>query len=452
MRILLIAYEFPPSPSPQSLRWMQLARHLVASGVDVHVLSVDATVEPGSPVLPVGVVVHRAFAGVVTGGLARLTRWRHGRRRVRTDPGSGGSDAADVAAVQAIVPPPEHPRTLNWKGRAEAWLKAHVARLYFPDERGEWEYFARRRLKALLTALRPDVVVSSHEPATTLRLGRTAKQAGFAWVADLGDPVLAFYTPRRWRAAAEEIERWVCRHADHVTVTTESARTLLLERHAIPGSRVSVLTQGFDAGQPRPGLPSPAVASGFDFDRTRLELVYTGSFYEFRQPHALLEAMLTCPGVRLTVATRSPPDWMLEYARAHPGQLRMAGFLSHQQSQELQRAGHVLVNIANTDAVHVPGKLFEYLGARRPVLQISDDWNDAASALIRQQRRGLVCRNEVGSIHEALLRLQDVQRENSWETHFRLGTEGLEHYEWAHIAGRLERILADVARGRPQAR
>ena len=28
MRILLIAYEFPPSPSPQSLRWTYLVREL----------------------------------------------------------------------------------------------------------------------------------------------------------------------------------------------------------------------------------------------------------------------------------------------------------------------------------------------------------------------------------------------------------------------------------------
>ena len=41
LRILLIAYEFPPSPSPQSLRWAYLANRLVAAGHDVHVLAPD---------------------------------------------------------------------------------------------------------------------------------------------------------------------------------------------------------------------------------------------------------------------------------------------------------------------------------------------------------------------------------------------------------------------------
>ena len=39
MRFLLIAYEFPPSPSPQSLRWAYLVRELIALGHQVKVRS-----------------------------------------------------------------------------------------------------------------------------------------------------------------------------------------------------------------------------------------------------------------------------------------------------------------------------------------------------------------------------------------------------------------------------
>ena len=68
MRLLLIAYEFPPSPSPQSLRWAYFARELDALGHEVHVLAPDFGGEtPGLPVLPRGVVVHRCFAGPFRG-------------------------------------------------------------------------------------------------------------------------------------------------------------------------------------------------------------------------------------------------------------------------------------------------------------------------------------------------------------------------------------------------
>lgn len=53
MRFLLIAYEFPPSPSPQSLRWAYLARELVARGHRVKVLTIHLGGEtPGLPELP----------------------------------------------------------------------------------------------------------------------------------------------------------------------------------------------------------------------------------------------------------------------------------------------------------------------------------------------------------------------------------------------------------------
>ena len=59
MRILVIAYEFPPSPSPQSLRWKHLSAELARQGHEVHVLTVDAVATGAAP--PDGVVVHRVF-------------------------------------------------------------------------------------------------------------------------------------------------------------------------------------------------------------------------------------------------------------------------------------------------------------------------------------------------------------------------------------------------------
>src|SRR5690606_21504818 len=53
MQILLIAYEFPPSPSPQSLRWAYLARHLADRGHRISVLTIHLGGEtPGLPPLP----------------------------------------------------------------------------------------------------------------------------------------------------------------------------------------------------------------------------------------------------------------------------------------------------------------------------------------------------------------------------------------------------------------
>src|SRR5690606_28998867 len=137
-----------------------------------------------------------------------------------------------------------------------------VGNFTFPDPEGQWELPARARLQELLRRLQPDIVISSHEPATTLRLGRLAKEAGYPWLVDMGDPVPSFYTPARWRRVAGRIESWTCANADHLVVTTEAARALLRSRYAVPEAAISVLSRGFDP----PVAVSGEVASAVSFE------------------------------------------------------------------------------------------------------------------------------------------------------------------------------------------
>ncbi|MFC5577111.1 glycosyltransferase [Lysobacter niabensis] len=431
MRVLVIAYEFPPSPSPQSLRWRYLAAELAAQGVDVHVLTVD---ELPSTMLrvcaPDGVTVHRSFPGCVIGGVTWL-----GRRK-RAIRGEGGP----ACAVGAEVAVRTLPSRLNWKGRLIEAIQRLAAKWYFPDIRGEWQPFARRRLRQLLCELRPDVVVSSHEPATTLQLGVLAKSMGFPWLADLGDPVLCSYTPARWRNKALRLERRTCREADQVTVTSAGARELLIERHGVAHDRVKILTQGFDASWQH----SP---SAIEFDPERLELLFTGSFYSFRNPQALLEAVVRYPSVRLNIATSRWPEalesWLVEY----PQQLRLLGFLPHAEAIAVQRAADVLVNIANDDPVHVPGKIFEYLGARRPILQLGNDANDAAAVLLAERGCGVRCEQRSESIELVLSDLVRMKHEGTLDAAFNLNQDGLERYSWQGLSRQLLHSLKAIAPG-----
>src|SRR5690606_2184139 len=124
--------------------------------------------------------------------------------------------------------------------------KRFAGLVLFPDVRAEWTPWARRALRRLLWEARPDVVVTSHEPASTLPLGMYAQRLGFAWVADLGDPVCAAYTPRRWHRRAWTLEARVSALADCVLVTNEATRSLLVERHGQDPHRCAVLPNGYD--------------------------------------------------------------------------------------------------------------------------------------------------------------------------------------------------------------
>src|SRR5690606_32512551 len=355
MRLLLIAYEFPPSPSPQSLRWTYLVRELALQGHEVHVLTVDLGGEtPGLPELPDSVRIHRTFPGPLRGALALHRDYRLRNPRKTAPASSPASAMQSTAPVTALRPP------RNWKQRVSEAVQALAGVLHFPDIRGEWRRHGRRALRRLLAELQPDLVISSHEPATTLELGLDVRRAGIPWVADLGDPVLAPYTPRRWRPRSQRLERAVFRHAAHVILTNPKAMQQMLERHG-SAAPMSVLTQGFDL------TPAPLDVGAGLFDPDRLELLYTGSLYAFRRIDVLLASLRCDPRIRLSIAAVTVPESLLAAARAAPDQLRLLGFLPHRQALALQRQADVLVNIANDDPAQIPGKFYEYLGARRPV-------------------------------------------------------------------------------------
>lgn len=341
------------------------------------------------------------------------------------------------------------PEPLNWKGRMHnalsglrTWVFHGVHRLIgigcFPDGRAEWYPWARKGLDRLLAAHHVDIVVSSHEPATTLSLGLRASRKGYPWIADLGDPVLAPYTPGRWRRRALRLEREVCASADLVSVTADATARVLSERHGVGGDRLVVLTQGFDG---RNGSDTaPPIFAG---ERT-MELLYTGSLYAFRKIGPLIEAVERTPGVRLNIASISVPEDVLAASRRSPS-IRLLGFLPHAEAVEWQRRCDVLVNLANDNVCQVPGKFYEYLGACRPILHIGDG-DDAAAELLQGIPRGWVCGQDRDELTRTLLRLLADARTGGFAAGLDLSAEAVGDYDWAVISGRLnDRVTTLIA-------
>lgn len=124
MRILLIAYEFPPSASPQSLRWAYLARELAHKGHDLHVLTIDLGGQtPGLPELPDSITIHRTYAGPFR-GLFAMRRKLRARRRVATE-----TSAAPLPASTST-------NLHGWKRLLSERVQTLLARIVFPDARG----------------------------------------------------------------------------------------------------------------------------------------------------------------------------------------------------------------------------------------------------------------------------------------------------------------------------
>lgn len=427
MRVLLVSYEFPPSRSPRALRWRYLVRELALLGHEVHVLVPDLG-EPGVelPQTPGRVEVHPSFPGPF-GWLVGMANRRRSRRRVDT--------AAPPAAASTV--------RLNWRGRMVDAGKRIAGLILFPDVRAEWTPWARRDLHRLLDQIAPDIVVTSHEPASTLPLGLSAQRRGFAWVADLGDPICAAYTPRRWYRRAWALEARVSALADGVLVTNEATRALLVERHGQDPHRCAVLPNGYDDRRVS-GRQEDAGTVSFDDDR--LELVYAGRLYGYRDPAPLLRAVADSDGVRLTLVVPDPPptDDAAAMAAIAGGRLRVLGPLPHGRVQAMLERADVLVNLGDRgQPVRTPAKLFEYFGIERPILHVHSEGADAAAGLLQGLRRGWSCEDDAEALAELLADLR--RRKDEGALHRGLALGPLADYAHTSLGRRLEGLLRDAA-------
>ncbi|MEO8839005.1 MAG: glycosyltransferase [Herbaspirillum sp.] len=415
MRILLVAYDYPPLSSPHAIRWYYFSRELVRLGVEFHVLAPDlsAHAENGLAV-PTGVIMHRCDAGGLAGWVAR-------HRRARARAARSVSRPLSVAGETRVGP-----STLNWKGRLQQRLERYIGHWVYPDSRGQWRAPASAALDRLIDSIRPDILISTHEPAVTLQLGLQVAGRVPVWLADLGDPVLASYTPKRWRKRAGELEAAVCRVATAISVTTAGTRDLLLARHGIGSAKIFVLSQGFDDTLLR--APAPPRAD----NARNLHLLYTGRFYSFRNPSALFEAVLALKHVRLTVVAPEVKPEFLVYAARSEGRITFIGEQPHAKVLALQQDCDVLVNIGNVQSVQTPGKLFEYLGSGKPILHCYYADADPVNALIAEWRRGWSCPNDRSSLQVLLSQLVDSPEKLQEAA---LGdASATACYGWSHLA------------------
>lgn len=458
MKLLLIAQDFPPIPSPQSIRWAYLVTELTHLGHDLQVVTSDSEGfgYGGLPEVPESVVVHRLYPGI-------FSSWISGLRRKHS---VKSTNSFKFEAMQFSHPnPPDlshlnwkgkihyHIRTfvnwitfaarnpnLNWKGRIVSMVHQFVAAVYYPDERGEWVRPTRSMLDGILADFQPDFVLTSHEPATSIPLGLHASDRGYRWVADLGDPVVAPYTPKRWKRRAGRLEQELMRRALLVTVTSDKSKSTLCDRYPNSAEKIKILTQGFTSRGVRAEATPPA---GF-FRDDLLELLYTGTFYNFRRADQLIDAVIRTPNARLTIGTVSLTEELIEAARNHPSKFRILGFVPHDAALSLQRAADVLINLANNDPIQIPGKLYEYFGSGRPVLHVATQ-GDVISKYISEVRAGWSVASDSDSISRKLGVLSDLKSLK--------GREGLsldcdvgnvQAHAWDSLAKQLELQLINI--------
>jgi glycosyltransferase involved in cell wall biosynthesis len=369
VRLLLIAFYFPPAGGGGVQRTLKFCRNLPEFGVDVDVLAPTdpkwfALDEPLMRDIPASTTVHRTpFLGPRSSFRAEALRGTTGLRR---------------AAVHARY----------------AYERALV-----PDKAAPWAVTAVPAAVRIIRARGIDAIMTTSPPASAHLIGTAvAAAARVPWVADLRDSWLDHphrtYESRGLRAkraVERRMARMVARRASAIVAVTEP---IAAEMRALDPSA--------------PGK-TRVIGHGVDFDdfagldhapADRFTVVHTGAFFGRRTPRPFLAGVRDLlerrPDLRGRVCVRFVGDLRAtdrEWAHALgiDDAWEETGFVPFRDAVAEQRAADALLlliphNNGRGDTV-VSGKVYEYLAARRPVLAAVPP-RGAAADLIRAAGAG----------------------------------------------------------------
>ena len=411
-RLLIITYYWPPTGGSGVQRWVKFSKYLPEQGWQPVVYTPEnpeqlATDESLLADIP-------ACAEVIKTPI--LEPYSIYRRL------TGGKKGEEVNPVNA--------QKKSWKQRLSLWIRGNC---FIPDPRIGWVRPSVRFLKKYLAEHPVDAVVTTGPPHSVHLIGRGLKRAlGLRWIADFRDPwTEMFYYKHLGLTKASDhlqhrLEQSVLDEADTLISVSPPVAADFQAKTKTP---VVLITNGFDeddfAGIPEPPaslcsesgespacapgvqvFPNPKKGSGKYLDtpapqrpRTEIRLVHTGLFAADGNPlnlwDALSERCAADPDFRerLQIRLAGKVDRAITDAIRERGlgpNLVELGYLPHDATVREQRAADILLLPLRQEPEYakvLPGKIFEYLAARRPVLGIGQE-DGAAAAVLRDAGAG----------------------------------------------------------------
>ncbi len=416
MNILVLTYFYPSASASSGHRWAAMTKYLRRLGHSVIVVTAAPRGEP--PGTSDGVIRTR--------DLESDERLRRLMRRPEARSGSVPANATRGAAAPL------------------------VSKVLVPDAHLiGWNPWAERAARRIIRQRAIDCLITSGPPDSSHLLGFGSIRHGCAWIADFRDGWL-FEPPREslptapQRALERLLERRVVRRADAVVAVTRPIAEDFESRLKVPAH---VISNGWD-----PELMDASRQAPDLLDARRFSIVHTGtpSGAWGRSPRALVAALrrvrdlhpLVADQVEVVFAGSATGEDLALLNDPSLGRLvRYVGTLDRADALALQRAADALLLLTSDNRSEATGKLFEYLGASRPILALAE--NNEAARIIGETATGTcVSPHDVDAIATQILGAMtgDLDR--------RYAGVGLERYSYPGLATQMADLIGRTVSAR----
>jgi glycosyltransferase involved in cell wall biosynthesis len=341
-KVLVIAYYFPPMGLSGVQRTLKFVKYLPQFNWHPTVL----TVEPGGYVAQDNTLLEEL-------GDIQVVR-------------TGAAGPGRVFRKKDVVKLPSE--------RVRKFLSRISDTLFIPDNKIGWKGRAVERAVQLHAKEEFDLLFATAPPFTDFLVGNSvAKITGKPLVLDYRDawvdyPFKFYPTPfHKWMTVS--MEKRVLMNSRHVITTNRRVKEKLISRHGfLTHHDITIVSQGFDPADFRT-VPPPRKDK-------KMRITYSGIFWEDRVPDYFLQALHDLiarnPEFRHRIEARFVGNFREENKRlvtklGLDDVVVVTGYQEHRQCTQELMSSDLLWMIVGDD-VGSPGKLYEYIGAAKPIL------------------------------------------------------------------------------------
>jgi len=359
-KVLIITYYWPPAGGPGVQRWLKFVKYLRNFKIEPIVYIpekpnyplLDASLEKDIPE-GIQILSHKISEPYK---LANLLSSKKTKRI-----SSGVIQTKNQSTLEKLM----------------LWVRGNF---FIPDARKNWVIPSITFLSEVIEKENIDTIITTGPPHSVHLIGHGLKaKFDMKWLADFRDPWTSIGYHKKLKLTKSSqlkhktLERQVLNNADEIIVTSETTKS---EFREITQKPIRVITNGYDS----------SYQGGSNLDES-FTITHIGSLLTGRNPKNLWKVLSEIARENavfradlqlefLGVVSQDVMDSLHRY-ELEP-YVKLKGYVSHASAVRKQRSAQILllveIDSEETKGI-IPGKLFEYMSARRPILAVGpENW------------------------------------------------------------------------------
>lgn len=426
-KILLVTYYWPPAGGPGVQRWLKFVSYLPKFGIEPIVYIPENADYP---------ILDEDLVSQVPEGIQLI-------KQPIKEPASIAKAffGNKVKSLQSGILPTKKASLIT---RFMLYVRANY---FIPDARVGWVKPSIKFLKKYCLENDIEVLVTTGPPHSLHLIGmQLQKEIGVKWLADFRDPWTSIHyfsdLPLSTKALNKHkaLETKVLTSADLITVTSKPTKT---EFEKLTHRPIEVVTNGYDENL----LPKEDLVLD-----TKFSISHIGSLLSERNPKQLWNTLASLvkaypelkEDLQIKLAGVVSQEVLNSIEEAGLKRyIEYLGYVSHSEAIHLQHTSQILL-LLEMDKVEtkviLPGKLFEYMAAQRPILALGPE-GSAIATIIEETQAGVYHTYQESHAMYAYL---EQQYKSFKKNDLKVNSHGIEAYSRESVSKHMASLLRNL--------